>query len=158
MLLVLFVGFIAPMLAWVRWGNPLDGLPRQAFELRLLLWTVLLSLLLPVLQVGRGIRRRGGAAVRGNRDWQPRPDGVLGRVSRAHANMVESLVPFVAAVLTAHAIGVSNRWTVAASTLYLAARVTHAVTYAMGITIVRSSAFYAGWIATATIAVAALNG
>ena len=71
-LLVLFVGFIAPTLAWVRWGNLLDGLPRQAFELRVLLWTVLLSLLLPVLQVGRGASgaaadRRSAATAIGNR-------------------------------------------------------------------------------------------
>ena len=39
----------------------------------------------------------------------------------------------------------------AAAGLYLAARVVHAGTYAFGITVVRSAAFYAGLAATAII-------
>jgi uncharacterized MAPEG superfamily protein len=57
--------------------------------------------------------------------------------------MIESLAPFVAVVLAAHAVGVSNRWTVGASTMYLTARVVNALSYMIGVTIIRSSAFYA---------------
>ena len=156
MLLILAVTFIIPALAWVQWGRPLAEQPGQLFELRMLVWSALLSLLLPVLQIGVEIRLHGGPAIRGNRDFHPRPAGFGARISRAHTNMIESLAPFTAVVLAAHAMGVSNRWTVAASALYLAARATHALTYALGVTIVRSSAFYAGWIATGTIATASL--
>jgi uncharacterized MAPEG superfamily protein len=61
------------------------------------------------------------------------------------------MTPFAVAVLTAHALHVSNRWTVAASALYLAARLVHATTYALGVTILRSAAFYAGVVATIVI-------
>lgn len=62
--------------------------------------------------------------------------------------MIESLIPFAIAVLAADASGVSTRWTVAASAMFHAARVVHATTYALGITVIRSAAFYAGLIAT----------
>ncbi len=48
---------------------------------------------------------------------------------------------------------ISNRWTVAAATLYLASRIVHALA---GVTILRSSAFYAGWLANVTIAAVVL--
>jgi uncharacterized MAPEG superfamily protein len=157
MLLILIGAFIAPALAWVAWGGPFDGSPGRSFELRMLVWSALVSLLLPILLIGLEIRRNGGSAIRGNRDFYPRRSGVGARIARAHANAIESLAPFAAVVLAAHAAGVSNRWTVAASALYTAARATHALSYALGVTIVRSSAFYAGWIATATIAAVALR-
>jgi uncharacterized MAPEG superfamily protein len=156
MLLILICGFILPALAWVEWGHPLDGPPVHSFELRMLVWSALPSLLLPVLQIGVEIRQNGGSAIRGNRDFFPRSTVFGARISRAHANAIASLAPFAAVVLAAHATGVSNRWTVAASALYLTARVTHAVTYAIGVTIIRSSAYYAGWVATVTIAIASL--
>jgi uncharacterized MAPEG superfamily protein len=156
MLLVLAGGFILPALAWIEWGRPLDGPPGGSFELRMLVLSTLPSLLLPVLQIGVEIRRSGGSAIRGNRDFHARGAGLGARLSRAHANAVESLAPFAAVALAAHATGVSNRWTAAASALYLAARATHSLTYALGVTIIRSSAFYAGWIATATMAAASL--
>jgi hypothetical protein len=57
---------------------------------------------------------------------------------------VESLVAFTAVVLATNATGISTRWTVVAATLCLAARVVHALAYSAGVTIVRSSACYAG--------------
>ncbi len=154
--LILAGAFLAPAVAWVKWGRTIEASPAAWFELRMLLWSALLGLLLPILQISLHIRRYGGSAIRGNRDFYPSAAGIAGRIARAHTNAIESLGPFAAVVLSAHALNVSNRWTVAASALYLAARAAHALTYALGVTIIRSSAFYAGWIATATIAVVAL--
>jgi uncharacterized MAPEG superfamily protein len=156
MMAILVGAFIAPTVAWIEWVQPAAAPPARPVELLMLIRAALMSLLLPIVQIGMQIRRFGGPAIRGNRDYSPRMSGAAGRIARAHANAVESLTAFAAVVLAAHALGVSNRWTIAAATLYLAARIVHAASYALGVTILRSSAFYAGWIATVTIAIAAL--
>ena len=139
--------FIAPMAIWaLETAGPGSG-ASAGFEERMLLWSILLALLLPLLQIYLQIKRFGGAAVRGNRARFPESGGAAGRVARAHRNLIESLIPFAVAVLAAHASSVSTRWTVAASAMFLAARVVHAATYALGVTVIRSAAFYAGLIA-----------
>jgi hypothetical protein len=81
MLLILVFAFIAPTFVWVVWGPPpRDGLPAGIIELHMLLWSALLSLVLPVLQIGMHIRRYGGSLIRGNRDAYPRMAGVAGRI------------------------------------------------------------------------------
>ena len=142
--------FVAPMEAWLRLA-PASPMPAPGFELRMLAGGALLALILPLVQIYLQIRAFGGTTVRGNRVGFPDGEGAGGRVSRAHRNLIESLVPFAAAVLALQAFGHSDRATVAAAGLYLAARVVHAGTYAFGITVVRSAAFYAGLAATAII-------
>ena len=61
MLLFLAAAFIVPTLTWVEWGWPVEGAPGQSTELRMLLWSVLLSLLLPVLRI---VSQSFGPAVR----------------------------------------------------------------------------------------------
>ncbi len=144
--------FVAPTALWaLGTAGPGPGAP-AGFEVRMLLWSALLSLLLPLVQIWLQIRRFGGAEVRGNRARLSADQGAAGRVARAHRNLIESLVPFAVAVLTAQAFGVSTRWTVAASGMFLAARVVHAISYALGVPVIRSAAFYAGVIATAIVA------
>lgn len=150
---LILAAFVAPALAWIAWGGPSTGVAPGGIELRMLAWSALASLLLPISQIVLQIRRFGGPSVRGNREHVPAATGVAGRLARAHDNAVQSLAPFAAVVLAAHAAGVSDRGTVAASVVFLAARIVHAVCYAAGLTIVRSSAFYAGWMATAAIGV-----
>jgi len=147
--------FVAPEEAWVAWGPALAN--PASTEARILVYGALLALALPALQIALHIRLVGGDLVRGNRDGLPALTGMVGRVRRAHANLVESLVPFAAVVLVARAEGVSNRATVAAAGMYLAARLVHATTYTFGLTVIRSAAFYAGLIATVQIALAALT-
>jgi uncharacterized MAPEG superfamily protein len=151
-ILIAALGFLAPAVVWVIWGPTLTASGPPAIELQLLVWSALLALALPLLQIVIHIRRFGGDKVRGNRDGYPEATGAAARIARAHANLIESLVPFAAVVLSAHAGGVSNRITVAASVVYLAARLTHAISYVLGVTVVRSAAFYAGLGATAAIA------
>jgi uncharacterized MAPEG superfamily protein len=124
-----------------------------ATELRMLAWSAVLSLVLPLVQIVTHARAVGGPMIRGNRDDFPVLTGFAARIPRAHANLIESLLPFAVVVLSGHAMGMaSTRVTVAASVVFLAARVVHAASYAAGIVVLRSAAFYAGLIATLVLA------
>ena len=74
------------------------------------------------------------------------------RLKKAHYNAVESLAPFAAIVLVAHAAGVSNTATAAAATVYFWARVIHAVVFTLGIPWLRTLAFAVAWGAIICIA------
>jgi len=143
---------VAPVWMWMSRG-PIDQhtYPR-GLELLMLAGAALLTLSLSLLQIVVQIRAFGGAMVRGNRDDYPVASGPAARVGRAHANAVESLVPFAAIILAAQTLGISNGGTVAGAALFLVARVVHAVSYSAGITIVRSAAYYAGVIGIALVA------
>ena len=146
-LLLLLIGFVAPFVLFGRSGRA-SALAGSSFELQALIWVAFLAVILPVVQIFMSIRRFGGSAIRSNRDSYPKAAGVLGRVGRAHANTIESLAPFAAVILADQVLHVSNAWTVASAALYVAARYVHSVCYLTGVTIVRSSAFYAGVIGT----------
>ena len=66
------------------------------------------------------------------------------RLKAAHANAVENLVVFAALILAAHATGVSNDATITCATVYLWARVVHALAYTFAIPWVRTLAFVVG--------------
>ena len=150
-LTLFLVGFVLPLSAFAR-STPAARLAGSGFEVRVLVWAAMLALLLPMLQIVLHIRRAGGSAVRSNRAGFPTMTGAADRVVRAHANLMESLPPFVTVVLSGQALHVSNRWTVASAAVYLAARGLHAASYLFGVTIVRSAAFYGGVLATVTAA------
>ena len=156
-LLLLASGFLAPTAVWLKWGKAMYTAADGSFELHMLICSALLALTLPILQIGLHIRRFGGSVIRSNRDFYPTAKGAAARVARAHANAIESLAPFAVVILSAHALSVSNRWTIAASALFFVARVMHSLTYVLGIRVIRSSAFYAAWIATAAIALNVLH-
>jgi uncharacterized MAPEG superfamily protein len=146
--------FLAPAAVWIEQASPAAGPMSGAIELRMLAWSAVLSLVIPVVQIVTHARAVGGPMIRGNRDDFPVLTGFAARIPRAHTNLIESLVPFAVVVLTGHAMGMpSTRLTVAASVVFLVARVVHAASYAAGIVVLRSSAFYAGLIATLVLAV-----
>ena len=59
--------------------------------------------------------------------------------------MAESLLPFAALVLVAHAAGVSNDMTVAGAKLFVYARMAYAVVYIAGIPWLRTLVWTAGF-------------
>ena len=144
--------FVAPVWAWLIRGPHDPHTSPPAFELLMLASAALLTLLLSLLQIIVHIRALGGASVRSNRENYPEASGLAARVRRAHANAVESLVPFAAIILATQSFGITNRSTVGGAVLFLVARVVHAVSYSAGITIVRSAAFYAGVIGIIIVA------
>ncbi|MES1195779.1 MAG: MAPEG family protein, partial [Steroidobacter sp.] len=68
------------------------------------------------------------------------------RAKNAHANAIENLVLFAPAVLTVHILNLGNAATVIACELYFVSRSVHYVVYAAGIPVLRTLAFFGGWI------------
>jgi len=79
------------------------------------------------------------------------------RAIRAHANAIENLVVFAAAVLVAHAANVSTPLTRAAAATYFFARVAHFLVYAAGVPLLRTLSFTVGWLAQLAILAAILG-
>jgi uncharacterized MAPEG superfamily protein len=127
----------------------------MSIELLTLLACAMLCLALPFIYSPLYARQVGLGALAGNREDAPAPTGMAGRALRAHRNLLENLVPYGAAVLSAHALGVSNSYTVAAAIVFLSARVLHAFSYIAGITGLRSLAWQVGVLATIVMAVQA---
>jgi uncharacterized MAPEG superfamily protein len=149
---VLVTAMVAPVFAWVRLAPSNLATPPATFQLLMLAASALLTLAIAVVEIFVHIRTFGGPAVRGNRDNYPAGGGFNARIERAHANAVENLVPFAAVVLSVTAMGIHNPWTSAAAALFLVSRLLHALTYAAGVTVLRSAAYYAGVFATVLIA------
>ncbi len=122
-------------------------------ELFALVAACLLALVLPLIYLPGYTMSVGAKAMLGNRDGLPERTGVAARGTRAHANLIENLVPFAAVVLAANAMGISNSVTHAAGIVFLIARIVHAASYIAGIAVVRTFAYYAGVLATIAIAV-----
>jgi uncharacterized MAPEG superfamily protein len=82
----------------------------------------------------------------------PRPDAApqsawADRLMGAHGNAVENLVVFATLVLTAHALGIATATTAFACALYFWARLVHAVVYTLGVPVLRTLSFAAGFVA-----------
>jgi uncharacterized MAPEG superfamily protein len=80
------------------------------------------------------------------------------RAIRAHANAIENLVVFAAAVLVAPAANVSTPLTRAAAATYFFARLVHFLVYAAGVPLLRTLSFTVGWLAQLAILAAILGG
>ncbi|MGH8399738.1 MAG: MAPEG family protein [Gammaproteobacteria bacterium] len=79
------------------------------------------------------------------------------RAKRAHYNAVENLVVFAALVAAAQFAGVSTELTAWGCMLYFWARLAHYVVYTLGIPVLRTLCFFAGFIGEVMIAVALLH-
>ena len=73
------------------------------------------------------------------------------RALSAHRNAIENLVIFATAVLMLHVLELSTPTTQLAAVGYFFARITHFVVYTLGIPVVRTLAFAAGWLAQIVI-------
>ena len=65
--------------------------------------------------------------------WQNFPQFDLYNATRAHANLLESLPVFAILVLVANAIGLSNDMTALGATLFFYGRISHLLTYVLGL-------------------------
>ena len=122
-------------------------------ELLTLVLLALVAMSLPLLYASLYGGQVGIKGLLGPRDNVPEPTGLAGRGLRAHRNLLENLVPYAIAVLVAHALGVSNTYTVAAAWVFLAARLVHAFAYLGAIAGLRSLAYNVGVVATLVILV-----
>jgi uncharacterized MAPEG superfamily protein len=113
----------------------------MSMELKLLVWSVALTLVqLIVVAVGANLAV-GAAALAGNRETMPAIEGWAGRAIRAHRNMLENLVLFAALVLTAQVAGRTGAMTALGAQLFFWARLAYAVIYVAGVPWLRTAVF-----------------
>lgn len=114
-------------------------------DLRVLVYTGVLSLLIPVIYlIGRMKTKDGLKWGMSNRDQPLEIPAWARRAERAHANLTENLAPFAILVLVAHVAGEANELTALGARIFFWARVAHVAIYTAGITGLRSLAFFAG--------------
>ncbi len=110
-------------------------------ELMYLVWSVALTFIIMLIAVSGATLQVGLPKLAGNREAVPEMTGWAGRASRAHRNMLESLVLFAALVLVAQGANVHNANTVLGAELFFWGRVAHAVIYIAGIAWARTLAW-----------------
>jgi uncharacterized MAPEG superfamily protein len=127
-------------------------------ELMWLTLTVILTGLLWIPYILDRILVRGlmGAMANPSRNDKPHSPWAQ-RLLFAHDNAVENLVVFAALVLILDAMGYSSPTTVIACAVYFWARLAHAVVYTLGIPVLRTLAFAAGFAAQAILAITILG-
>ncbi len=124
-------------------------------ELTWLAWTVVLTgvLWIPYILDRIAVRGLRGAMANPSRDDKPQTAWAQ-RLHAAHINAVENLVIFATLVLILDAEGHSTAITVIACALYFWARLAHAVIYTLGIPVLRTLSFAAGFAAQVMLALA----
>lgn len=111
-------------------------------ELVWLLWAVALTFAQMLVAVGGATLQVGLPALAGNREGLPACTGWAGRASRAHHNMLESLVLFTALVLIAVVADRANPTTAMGAQLFFWARLAYAVVYVAGIPWLRTGVWF----------------
>jgi uncharacterized MAPEG superfamily protein len=107
-------------------------------DLKLLVWSVLLTAVQMVVAVLFAIQQVGLPKLVGNRDGLPPFTEMAGRAQRAHRNMLESLVLFAALVLAAQVTGKANAATALGAQLFFWGRLAYAIVYLAGVPWVRT--------------------
>lgn len=112
-------------------------------DLWMLVWTGVLSLMLPpVYLIGRMQTPGGMDWAMGNRDADFKVPPFAARAQRAHANLTENLAPFAILVLAAHLGGKANELTALGATIFFFGRIAHAALYTGGIILWRTIAYF----------------
>lgn len=120
-------------------------------ELTSLTWVAALSAVMWIPYIINAVMVRGLVDAVGYPE-DPKPLAPWAqRMKAAHYNSVENLVVFSAAVLIAHAAGVSNDTTVLACQVYFWARVAHLLVYTFAVPWLRTLSFTVGWLCVMTL-------
>jgi uncharacterized MAPEG superfamily protein len=111
----------------------------------MLVWSALLCVMTPVPGITMLLQMPGGATWGfGNRDTVFAVPAWIERMRRAHANLVENLIPFACLVLVAHVTGKANATTALAAQLFFWSRLIYAFVYMAGIPVLRTLVFGIG--------------
>lgn len=113
----------------------------MSIDLKLLLWSVALTVVQMVVAVMAAQGQVGLPKLVGNRDDLPVMTGFAGRAQRAHRNMLESLVLFAVLVLLAQVTGKANASTAFGAQLFFWGRLAYALIYWIGIPWARTAAW-----------------
>ena len=109
-------------------------------ELIMLFWAVALTFLQVLATIILCNIQASLTELAGNRDTFV-PEGIAGRASRAHRNMLENLPLFAALVLIVHVAGLSSDASVLGAQIFVIARLAFAIIYIIGIPWLRTAAF-----------------
>ena len=110
-------------------------------ELMYLVWSVALTFIIMLVAVLGAMSEVGLPKLAGNREDMPRFAGWAGRATRAHLNMLESLVLFAILVLVAQAANIHTGSTLVGVQLFFWGRVAHAIIYIAGVAWLRTLAW-----------------
>lgn len=115
-------------------------------DLTMLAWTTALMLVLPLIYVsGLVLAQNGLSWGLGNREQPFVGEAAWGlRARRAHANLLENLLPFAAVVLIAHVAGKANATTAFGAQLFFWSRLAYTGIYIAGLTPWRTLAYAVG--------------
>jgi|SRR5580658_5997175 uncharacterized MAPEG superfamily protein len=105
----------------------------MSFELTMLVWAVILTLVQMVVAGLGSIAMVGVGPLVGNRERLPPITGWAGRARRAHRNMLENLVLFAALVLVTEITNRNNWMTGLGAELFVGGRVAYAIVYIAGV-------------------------
>jgi len=124
-------------------------------ELLWLTFTVILTGLMWVPYILDRVMVRGlmGAMANPSRNDKPQSPWAQ-RLYFAHTNAIENLVIFATLVLILNAMHHSTQSTVIACAVYFWARLAHAIVYMMGVPVLRTLAFTAGYLAQVVLVIA----
>ena len=128
----------------------------MATELQILGYAALLQFAQFLLLAGFANKTLGSAYLGSARDEERRPEGMTGRVMRAHDNHLQALALFTIAVLVVVLGDASTETTINAAWTYLIARVLYVPAYMSAIPMLRSLIWLIGQIATVVMLVSAL--
>ena len=78
-------------------------------------------------------------------DVRPHADWAY-RLANAHRNALENLGVFAPLAISVHVLGLGNATTAAAASIFLWARIAHAIIYTLGIPLIRTIAFFTGFL------------
>jgi uncharacterized MAPEG superfamily protein len=124
-------------------------------ELMWLTLTVILTGLLWIPYILDRILVRGLMGAMANPSRNDKPQAAWAqRLYFAHTNAVENLVIFAPLVLILDAQGHSTQSTAIACAVYFWARLAHVIIYAMGIPVLRTLSFAAGFVAQVVLVLA----
>jgi len=112
-------------------------------ELMWLLWALALTVVQMLVAVSGATLQVGLPMLASNREGMPPLTGWRRRADRAHQNMLENLVLFVALVLIAVVANKTNSATLLGAQLFFWARVAYAVIFIAGIAWLRTLAWFA---------------
>jgi uncharacterized MAPEG superfamily protein len=110
-------------------------------ELKLLVWSVGLTIAQMLVAIYGAGMQFGLRALAGNREDLPRPTGWAGRAARAHYNMLENLVLFAVLVVAASVMEKMNAMTALGAQLFFWGRLAYAPIYIIGVPWLRTAAF-----------------
>jgi uncharacterized MAPEG superfamily protein len=121
-------------------------------DLKYLLFSVILTFVQVLIAAATANQQVGLPALAGNREGLPAFSGIAGRARRAHINMLENMVLFIALVVIAAAAGKANALTAMGAMIFFWGRLAYAIVYLIGVPWLRTAVWFVSVIGLGMIA------